>query len=189
VSSFYAILSLRICFRRIRAGDVKASLQVGTFKFPDGRCYVCSYLFDTTLFFAQMQAIFEPLRSLDWRDREAVEAATRKALMTVLEDENRPVIRQILLALPGQPELLRLCEHYDILDKVVLCNDPAGSARGASGAMALLSDGSPVLVDEPGRDPSAVLDVEAVLPRPGADSHGIDGVGLAARAGGSPPAR
>jgi radical SAM protein with 4Fe4S-binding SPASM domain len=23
--------------------------------FPDGRCYVCSYLFDTTLFFAQMQ--------------------------------------------------------------------------------------------------------------------------------------
>ena len=73
-----------------------------------------------------MEAIVEPLRTLDWRDLEAVEAATRKALATVLEDENRPVIRQILLALPGRPELLRLCEHYDILDKVVLWDDPAG---------------------------------------------------------------
>jgi hypothetical protein len=48
----------------------------------------------------EMEAIVEPLRSLDWRDMEAVEAATRKALTAVLEEENRPVIRQILLALP-----------------------------------------------------------------------------------------
>jgi hypothetical protein len=74
----------------------------------------------------EMEAIAGPLRSLDWRDMEAVGAATRKALMTVLEEKNRPVIRKILLALPGQPELLRLCEHYDILDKVVLWDDPAG---------------------------------------------------------------
>jgi hypothetical protein len=73
-----------------------------------------------------MEAIVEPLRSLDWRDMEAVEAATRKALTTLLEDRNRPVIRQILLALPRHPELLRLCEHYDILDKIVLWDDPAG---------------------------------------------------------------
>lgn len=70
--------------------------------------------------------IVEPLYSLDWRDMEAVEAATRKALAVLLEDRNRPLIRQILLALPEQPELLRLCEHYDILDKIVLWDDPIG---------------------------------------------------------------
>jgi hypothetical protein len=74
----------------------------------------------------EMEAIAGPLRSLDWRDMEAVEAATRKALTAVLEEKNRPVIRKILLPLPGQPELLRLCEHYDILDKLVLWDDPAG---------------------------------------------------------------
>src|SRR5258708_23988993 len=48
--------------------------------------------------------------------------------------------------------------------------------------MASLTDGGfPELNDELGRDPSAVLDVVAVLPRPGADSNGIDGAGLAAR--------
>jgi hypothetical protein len=29
--------------------------------------------------------------------------------------------------LPEQPGLLRLCEHYDILDKIVLCDDPSGA--------------------------------------------------------------
>jgi hypothetical protein len=72
------------------------------------------------------EAMVAPLRSLDWHDTEAVEAATRKALADLLDDGNRQAIRQILLAVPERPELLRLCEHYDILDKLVLWDDPSG---------------------------------------------------------------
>src|SRR5258708_24858806 len=48
--------------------------------------------------------------------------------------------------------------------------------------MALLSDGCLVLGDEVGRDASAVLDVVAILPRPGPDSYGIHGARLTASA-------
>ena len=71
-----------------------------------------------------MEAIIEPLRSLDWEDIDAVEHATRKAL-TTLTDDMRPV-RETLLALPERPELLKLCEHYDILDKIVFHDDESG---------------------------------------------------------------
>jgi hypothetical protein len=73
-----------------------------------------------------MEAIVEPLCALDWRDTEAVEAVTRKALAALLDVGSRQTIRQVLLALPERPELLRLCEHYDILDKIVLWDDPTG---------------------------------------------------------------
>src|SRR5258708_33724181 len=55
--------------------------------------------------------------------------------------------------------------------------------------MALLSDGCLVLGDEVGRDASAVLDVVAILPRPGPDSYGIHGARLTARAAESGLAR
>ena len=71
-----------------------------------------------------MEAIIEPLRSLDWEDIDAVEVATRKALYSLFE--NRGLIRKTLLALPEHPDLLKLCEHYDILDKIVLWDDPSG---------------------------------------------------------------
>lgn len=71
-----------------------------------------------------MEAIIEPLRSLDWDDIDAVEHASRKALNAILEDPR--AIRKTLLALPERPGLLRLCEHYDILDKIVLHNDESG---------------------------------------------------------------
>ena len=71
-----------------------------------------------------MLAIIEPLRALDWEDIDAVEYATRKAL-TALTEEPEP-IRTALLALPERPELLQLCEHYDILDKIVLHDDESG---------------------------------------------------------------
>lgn len=73
-----------------------------------------------------MEAIIEPLRSLDWEDIDAVEHAARKALSTLLEDPQ--AIREALLALPERPALLKLCEHYDILDKIVL-HDGASGAR------------------------------------------------------------
>jgi len=71
-----------------------------------------------------VEAIIEPLRSLDWDDIDAVEHASRKALNAILEDPR--AIRKTLLALPERPGLLRLCEHYDILDKIVLHNDESG---------------------------------------------------------------
>ena len=71
-----------------------------------------------------MEAIIEPLRSLDWEDIDAVESATRKALTTLSEGDGQ--VREALLALPDRPDLLGLCEHYDILDKIVLWDDPSG---------------------------------------------------------------
>lgn len=71
-----------------------------------------------------MEAIIEPLRSLDWEDIDSVEHASQKALNAILEDPE--AIRKTLLALPERPALLRLCEHYDILDKIVLHDDESG---------------------------------------------------------------
>jgi len=36
------------------------------------------------------------------------------------------MLREFLLALPEQSALLQLCEHYDILDEIVMWDDPAG---------------------------------------------------------------
>jgi hypothetical protein len=71
-----------------------------------------------------MEAIIDPLRSLDWEDIDAVEHATRKVLTTITEDP--AAIRAALLSLPKRPELMTLCEHYDILDKIVLHSDESG---------------------------------------------------------------
>lgn len=71
-----------------------------------------------------MEAITEPLRSLDWEDIDAVEHAARKALTTLTEDPG--AIRAALLSLPERPDLMTLCEHYDILDKIVLHSDESG---------------------------------------------------------------
>jgi hypothetical protein len=68
-----------------------------------------------------VEAIIDPLRSLDWEDIDTVEHATRKALTTIIEDPG--TIRAALLSLPERPELITLCEHYDILDKIVLHSD------------------------------------------------------------------
>lgn len=71
-----------------------------------------------------MDTIIEPLRSLDWKDTDAVEAVTVKAL-AMLTSQPR-TLRDILLNLPERPDLFGLCEHYDILDKIVLHDDPSG---------------------------------------------------------------
>jgi len=71
-----------------------------------------------------MKQIIGPLRALDWEDTGAVEDATRKALTALIED--RQPIRDILTQLPSRPGLLGLCEHYDILDKIVLHDDESG---------------------------------------------------------------
>jgi hypothetical protein len=71
-----------------------------------------------------VEAIIQPFRSLDWEDIDAVEHAAGKTLAALSEDTE--CIRQALTELPERPELLRLCEHYDILDKIVLHDDESG---------------------------------------------------------------
>jgi hypothetical protein len=71
-----------------------------------------------------METVVEPLRSLDWEDTDAVEAATVRALAMLISQ--RRMLRGILLDLPERPDLLGLCEHYDILDKILLHDDPSG---------------------------------------------------------------
>ncbi len=71
-----------------------------------------------------MNTLVENLRDLDWNDIDAVENACIEVLDILVEDPT--IVRDRLAALPDRPDLLRLCEHYDILDKVVVHDDPSG---------------------------------------------------------------
>lgn len=69
-------------------------------------------------------SVVESLGSVDWEDMDAVESATRKVLSALAEDLS--LVRESLLDLPERPELMALCEHYDILDKIVLHDAESG---------------------------------------------------------------
>jgi len=71
-----------------------------------------------------MEVVTEPLGSLDWEDIDAVADAARKALAALTDDPEH--LRAALLDLPERLDVLMLCEHYDILDKIVLHDDPSG---------------------------------------------------------------
>ena len=75
-----------------------------------------------------IETVVKPLRALDgaedWDDIDAVEAAARKVLDALAGDPG--VIRTVLRDIRRTPALLALSEHYDILDKIVLHDDPAG---------------------------------------------------------------
>src|SRR6266487_3927526 len=64
------------------------------------------------------------LRTLDWNDLAAVGAASDKLLIAL--DIDRGLLRALADGAVADAHLLRLCEHYDILDKIVLHDDPAG---------------------------------------------------------------
>jgi hypothetical protein len=74
-----------------------------------------------------MDALVRSFGSIDWTNLEEVETATKTALVRMSSDLE--VVRQTLLAVPTRPELVRLCEHYDILDKIVLFDDPDQGVR------------------------------------------------------------
>ena len=63
-------------------------------------------------------------RAIDWNDLTAVSAASDK-LLTAL-DSDRTRLRELAEQALGNSQLLHLCEHYDILDKIVLHDDPSG---------------------------------------------------------------
>ncbi|MGW3952977.1 hypothetical protein ACWEKM_19110 [Streptomyces sp. NPDC004752] len=64
------------------------------------------------------------LHNPNWDDTPAVEATTSKVLATLAGD--RYLLRRLVHQVPQDEHLSRLSEHYDILDKVVLYDDPAG---------------------------------------------------------------
>lgn len=66
----------------------------------------------------------KPLDALDWNDTPAVEATTGKILKALAND--RDLLRTLAHQVPQDDQLSRLSEHYDILDKLVLHDDPAG---------------------------------------------------------------
>src|SRR5690348_4625553 len=67
---------------------------------------------------------FAELHDLDWDDLPAVTASTDKILTAL--DQDRALLRQLATEALADPDLVRLCEHYDIRDKIVLHDDPQG---------------------------------------------------------------
>ncbi|WP_433622086.1 hypothetical protein [Nocardia sp. CA-120079] len=74
-----------------------------------------------------METLVESLRGLDWTDIDAVENACIEVLDILVED--RSIVRDRITVLPTRPELFNLCEHYDILDKLVLHDDAEAGFR------------------------------------------------------------
>ena len=68
--------------------------------------------------------LFTPLTNLDWTDLTAVTAASTEVLDQLAAD--RHLLGHLTRAVPDNPQLAGLCEHYDILDKIILHDDPAG---------------------------------------------------------------
>lgn len=68
--------------------------------------------------------LLDDVSKTNWDDLTAVAASTG-ALLTVL-DQDRAQLRTLADRALTDPALLGLCEHYDILDKLVLHNDPTG---------------------------------------------------------------
>lgn len=68
--------------------------------------------------------IIEPFADIDWDDLTAVAAASDKVLRAL--DDDRAHLRELVANTVQQPNLARLCEHYDILDKIVLHDNPTG---------------------------------------------------------------
>ncbi|MGH3429000.1 MAG: hypothetical protein ACRDQZ_15790 [Mycobacteriales bacterium] len=69
-------------------------------------------------------SITSDLTSIDWHDLSAVSEASNKVLAALEAD--RELLRALAENAVSNPSLAPLCEHYDILDKIVLHNDPRG---------------------------------------------------------------
>jgi hypothetical protein len=64
------------------------------------------------------------LRGIDWNDAEQVENASEHILRHLAGD--RTALRAAVQTAADDPHLRNLCEQYDILDKIVLHDDPSG---------------------------------------------------------------
>lgn len=75
----------------------------------------------------EMDRVVEALRTIDWDDIDEVEQASRAALEQLAA--NPSIVQCRLNDLPNRPELMQLCEHYDILDKIVLASEDDPGVR------------------------------------------------------------
>jgi hypothetical protein len=73
---------------------------------------------------AVLPTVYAPLTGLDWTDLPAVTAASTTVLDTLTAD--RALLGELADTVINNPRLAGLCEHYDILDKIVLHDDPDG---------------------------------------------------------------
>lgn len=69
-------------------------------------------------------SLYAPLAGLDWTDLPAVTAASTKVIHRLAADP--ALLGALTDAVTDNPRLASLCEHYDILDKIVLHDDPDG---------------------------------------------------------------
>jgi hypothetical protein len=67
------------------------------------------------------------LRDLDWDDLEDVSRRCQDLLRSLAVD--RDELRRLVTGVGDREDLMGLCEHYDILDKVVLADDPNAGVR------------------------------------------------------------
>ncbi|MFF0492838.1 hypothetical protein ACFYTQ_27725 [Nocardia sp. NPDC004068] len=74
-----------------------------------------------------MDRVVEELCWIDWNDIDEVEMMCRAALDELVA--NPSIVRGRLADLVNRPELLKLCEHYDILDKIVLASEDDPGVR------------------------------------------------------------
>ncbi len=64
------------------------------------------------------------ITAVDWNDLTAVATTSDKVLAAL--DSDRALLRELAEQAISDPDLLPLCEHYDILDKIILYDDPSG---------------------------------------------------------------
>ncbi|WP_181063418.1 hypothetical protein [Nocardia nova] len=74
-----------------------------------------------------MDRVVEELCWIDWHDIDEVEVMCRAALDELVA--NPSIVRGRLADLVNRPELLKLCEHYDVLDKIVLASEDDPGVR------------------------------------------------------------
>lgn len=71
-----------------------------------------------------IDALFAKVNAVDWADLAAVSDTSDKLLTSL--DAQRDLLHGLTQRALADDALLRLCEHYDILDKIVLHDDPTG---------------------------------------------------------------
>lgn len=76
---------------------------------------------------ARLDAAAAQVCGIDWKNIDVVERAAFELFEELTADPS--MVRARLDEIPNRPELLILCEHYDILDKIVLFDDEESGVR------------------------------------------------------------
>lgn len=74
-----------------------------------------------------IEYIRDTIRNIDWSDLEAVRSTSSFLLKQISEDAE--CLGKLIANAVSEPSLRNLFEHYDILDKMVLLDDPESGVR------------------------------------------------------------